>query len=285
MTVVSLEQRYPGHAAQVLALAAQVPGGAYFTKWIIAVDEDVDPTDMDQVIWAMATRCNPGDDIELLRNTWSTTLDPAQNPPEKRLFGSKAMINACKDYRHLKTFSRRTTLRKSVYDRVSARWTRDGAAGTRAGRACLRDGKRPAEAVTLDHGADAVRRTHRRSLSRVLAAPVLTPSPGEAIVVCTVDADGWPHPAMLSYFEVAALDPRTLRLAVYNDSRTCANMRERGAATLILADPGPGVLRARRASRRAGAGHARRVLQREARLHIDHVVFDEPPPDLEPGRS
>src|SRR5713226_7737873 len=42
MTVVSLEQRYPGHAPQVLALTAQVPGGAYFAKWIIAVDEDVD---------------------------------------------------------------------------------------------------------------------------------------------------------------------------------------------------------------------------------------------------
>jgi 4-hydroxy-3-polyprenylbenzoate decarboxylase len=88
---------------------------------------------MDQVIWAMATRCNPGDNIELLRNTWSTTLDPAQNPPEKRVFGSKALINACKDYRYLKTFSRRTTLRKSVYDRVSARWSELGLPGRAPG--------------------------------------------------------------------------------------------------------------------------------------------------------
>ena len=130
MTVVCLEQRYPGHAAQVLALAAQVPGGAYFTKWIIAVDDDVDPTDMDQVIWAMATRCNPGDDIDLLRNTWSTSLDPAQNPPEKRLYGSKALINACKDFRHIKTFSKRSMLRKSVYDKVAARWQELGLPGT-----------------------------------------------------------------------------------------------------------------------------------------------------------
>jgi hypothetical protein len=59
MTIVSLAQKYPGHAAQVLALCAQVPGGAYFGKWIIAVDEDVNPTDMDQVIWAM-WRSHPG---------------------------------------------------------------------------------------------------------------------------------------------------------------------------------------------------------------------------------
>ncbi len=129
MTVISLEQRYAGHAAQVLALAAQVPGGAYYTKWIIAVDEDVDPTDMDQVIWAMASRCNPIDDIDILRNTWSTWLDPTQNPPEKRPYGSKALINACKEHRHLPVFSKRTTLRKPVYDKVAKRWKELGLPG------------------------------------------------------------------------------------------------------------------------------------------------------------
>jgi len=129
MTVVSLEQRYAGHAAQALALAAQVPGGAYYTKWIIAVDEDVDPTDMDQVIWAMASRCNPVDDIDILRNTWSTWLDPTQNPPEKRPYGSKALINACKEHRHLPVFSKRTTLRRKIYDTVARRWKELGLPG------------------------------------------------------------------------------------------------------------------------------------------------------------
>lgn len=129
MTVISLEQRYAGHAAQVLALAAQCPGGAYYTKWIIAVDEDIDPTDMNEVIWAMASRCNPIDDIDILRNTWSTWLDPTQNPPEKRPYGSKALINACKEHRHLPVFSKRTTLRKSTYDTVAARWQELGLPG------------------------------------------------------------------------------------------------------------------------------------------------------------
>ncbi|MDT3687916.1 MAG: UbiD family decarboxylase [Pseudorhodoplanes sp.] len=129
MTVISLEQRYAGHAAQTLALAAQCPGGAYYTKWIIAVDEDIDPTDMDQVIWAMASRCNPIDDIDILRNTWSTWLDPTQNPPEKRPYGSKALINACKEHRYLPTFSKRTTLRKEVYDTVAGRWQALGLPG------------------------------------------------------------------------------------------------------------------------------------------------------------
>lgn len=129
MTVISLEQRYAGHAAQALALAAQVPGGAYYTKWIIAVDEDVDPTDTNQVIWAAASRCNPIDDIDILRNTWSTWLDPTQNPPEKRPYGSKALINACKEHRHLPVFSKRTTLRREIYDQVAGRWRELGLPG------------------------------------------------------------------------------------------------------------------------------------------------------------
>jgi 4-hydroxy-3-polyprenylbenzoate decarboxylase len=129
MTVISLEQRYAGHAAQALALAAQVPGGAYYTKWIIAVDDDVDPTDINQVIWAMSSRCNPIEDIDILRNTWSTWLDPTQNPPEERPYGSKALINACKEHRYLPVFSKRTALRKEVYDRVASMWKKLGLPG------------------------------------------------------------------------------------------------------------------------------------------------------------
>jgi 4-hydroxy-3-polyprenylbenzoate decarboxylase len=129
MTIVSLEQRYAGHAPQALALAAQCPGGAYFAKWIVAVDEDVDPSNMNQVLWAMATRCNPVEDIDILRSTWSTWLDPTQNPPEERPYGSKALINACMEHRYIKQFSRRTKVRRSVYESVSRRWTELGFAG------------------------------------------------------------------------------------------------------------------------------------------------------------
>jgi len=129
MTIVSLEQRYAGHAPQVLALAAQCPGGAYFAKWIIAVDEDVDPSNINQVLWAMATRCNPAEDIDILRQTWSTWLDPTQNPPEERLYSSKALINACMEHRYIKQFSKRTKIRRSVYEKVVARWATLGFKG------------------------------------------------------------------------------------------------------------------------------------------------------------
>jgi len=126
MVIVSLKQQYAGHAAQVLALTAQCPAAAYYTKWIIAVDEDVDPTDFDQVMWALSTRCNPSDDLDILRNTWSTGLDPSQFPPEARPYGSKVLINACKPHRYIKEFPPSTLLRRRTYERVAKRWSELG---------------------------------------------------------------------------------------------------------------------------------------------------------------
>jgi 4-hydroxy-3-polyprenylbenzoate decarboxylase len=130
MVVVSMQQQYAGHAAQVLALTAQCPAAAYYTKWIIAVDEDVDPTDFNDVMWALSTRCNPSEDLDILRNTWSTGLDPSQYPPEARPYGSKVLINACKPHKHLKQFPQSTLLRREVYERAAARWQELGFDGT-----------------------------------------------------------------------------------------------------------------------------------------------------------
>jgi UbiD family decarboxylase len=129
ITVVSLKQMYAGHAPQVMALAAQCTGGAYFGKYVIVVDDDVDPTNVHQVLWAMATRSRPAQSIDILRETWSTFLDPSLNPPEIRPWGSKCLINACMDYRYIKTFSKRSKLSKTAYDNVVARWSELGFEG------------------------------------------------------------------------------------------------------------------------------------------------------------
>jgi 4-hydroxy-3-polyprenylbenzoate decarboxylase len=126
MVIVSIKQQYAGHAAQILALTAQCPAAAYYTKWVIAVDDDVDPTDFNQVMWALSTRFNPADDLEVLRNTWSTGLDPSQYPPDLRPYGSKVLINACKPHRYIKQFPPATRLWAQTYERVKARWTELG---------------------------------------------------------------------------------------------------------------------------------------------------------------
>jgi 4-hydroxy-3-polyprenylbenzoate decarboxylase len=129
ITVVSITQMYAGHAAQVMALAAQCTAGAYFGKYVIVVDDDIDPTNVHQVLWAMATRSRPAQAIDILRETWSTYLDPSLNPPELRPWGSKCLINACMEYKFIKTYSKRARLSKKTYEKVVGRWQELGLSG------------------------------------------------------------------------------------------------------------------------------------------------------------
>ena len=130
-----------------MALAAQCMGGAYFGKYVIVVDDDVDPTNVHQVLWAMATRSRPAQSIDILRETWSTFLDPSLNPPEIRPWGSKCLINACMDYRFIKTFSKRTKLSQEAYENVAARWQELGFGGKAPVVSIFEDDKFPDKIV------------------------------------------------------------------------------------------------------------------------------------------
>jgi hypothetical protein len=69
-----------------------------------------------------------------------------------------------------------------------------------------------------------------------LAGADLAARAGQVIVVATVDEAGWPHFALLSYFEVVAVDRTTLRLAPYAASTTTRNMRRDGKLGLAFLD-------------------------------------------------
>jgi UbiD family decarboxylase len=128
LAVVSLKQAYPGHVGQALSLTAQCPAAAYYTKWIVAVDEDVDPTSLDEVFWAMATRCNPAEDLDILRKAMTFRADPSV-PAEDKPFGSKVLVDACTPWKGVGKPPIRTLLRRSVHDRVRERWSELGMRG------------------------------------------------------------------------------------------------------------------------------------------------------------
>ncbi|MBI2954445.1 MAG: UbiD family decarboxylase [Chloroflexi bacterium] len=101
-TVVSIRQRYPGHSKQVGAVAGQIPGGAYCGRWVIVVDDDIDPTNLNEVMWALATRCDPALSVDFLHRCWGTPLDPMSNPGlisgGPNVFNSRAILDACVPY-------------------------------------------------------------------------------------------------------------------------------------------------------------------------------------------
>ena len=101
LVAISIKQRYAGHAAQAGHVACQCHVGAYAGKYVIVVDDDIDVSDLEQVIWAMLTRSDPATSIDIVHNAWSTPLDP-RIPPEEKAKGnftnSRAVIDACRPY-------------------------------------------------------------------------------------------------------------------------------------------------------------------------------------------
>jgi 4-hydroxy-3-polyprenylbenzoate decarboxylase len=100
---VSIKQMYAGHAKQAGLIASQCHAGAYVNRFVIVVDDDIDPADMDKVIWAMCTRCDPREGLEILRGCWSSALDPmAYSETDPR--NARVVIDACKPFNRRTTF-------------------------------------------------------------------------------------------------------------------------------------------------------------------------------------
>ena len=78
------------------ALNGVVTLQAIVGKFVIAVDEDIDPDNPDSVFWAMSYRCNPADDTQVVRyrepgHGPRTTEDP---PPDSALLIDATMKDA-----------------------------------------------------------------------------------------------------------------------------------------------------------------------------------------------
>lgn len=117
--VISLKQAYAGHAKQALLVAAGCQSGAYIGRFMIVVDDDVDPSNMFDVIWAMSTRCDPKEDIDIVRNLWSGPLDPMA---PKTNMTSRALIDACRPFDRLKEFPKVATGSPELLARVAEKF-------------------------------------------------------------------------------------------------------------------------------------------------------------------
>ncbi len=94
--VIAIEQLYPGHASQAGMLAASCHAGNYAGRWVVVVDDDIDPSNLFDVTWAMSTRCDPPEDIQYIKRSWSTPLDPLLREPPWQ--NNRAVVDACRPY-------------------------------------------------------------------------------------------------------------------------------------------------------------------------------------------
>jgi UbiD family decarboxylase len=118
--VISIKQMYPGHAKQAAMLAANCQSGAYAGRWVVVVDEDIDPSDIHAVLWAMCTRCDPPNDIDYIRGHWSTPLDPMlRTAPYEN---NRAIVNACKPWGWKDEFPKTAEASPELRSHVMRRW-------------------------------------------------------------------------------------------------------------------------------------------------------------------
>lgn len=97
LAVISVEQMYPGHSTQVGLAAFATTTGNYGLKTVIVVDDDIDPENWDQVLYALSFRYQPDRGTQIIRRGRDTPLDPSVEI-ERRGMTSRVLIDATIPY-------------------------------------------------------------------------------------------------------------------------------------------------------------------------------------------
>src|ERR687887_1927232 len=77
-----------------------------------------------------------------------------------------------------------------------------------------------------------------KELLQRLSGQDMTAHEGKIIPIFTLDEAGWPHPALLSYYEVVAKNPGTIDIGIWKNSSTANNIRRNGKVAFMITDRG-----------------------------------------------
>lgn len=123
--IVSVKQRYHGHAQQAALAALACRAGNYHGRFVVVVDDDIDPANLREVIWALSTRCDPKTALSVIDGCWSTPLDPAMHPDQRdagNFINSRAILNACRPYAWKDRFPPVNALSPELRQKIGQKW-------------------------------------------------------------------------------------------------------------------------------------------------------------------
>jgi UbiD family decarboxylase len=121
LLAVSIKQRYCGHSRQAAYVAAQCQAAAYMNRYVIVVDDDIDPMNLEDVMWAVSTRSEPAEDIEIMKKSWGSKADPMLRD-HRRPYNSRAIIDACRPYDWIKEFPRVAQASPAFLRNIRQKW-------------------------------------------------------------------------------------------------------------------------------------------------------------------
>jgi len=121
MAVVSMKKKYPGHAKRVMMGVWSFLRQFMYTKFVIVVDDDINPREWKDVIWAVTTRMDPKRDLIVIENTPIDYLDFAS--PVSGL-GSKVGFDATNKWKGEtnREWGEPIKMDKSVKEKIDDLW-------------------------------------------------------------------------------------------------------------------------------------------------------------------
>ena len=109
---ISIDKKVDGETKQA-ALAAL--GGCDFVKHVVVVDADIDIYNAEEVLWAVATRVQADQDVDVIKNVKGNTLDPSQTD---NIMTAKMIIDATRPLQ--RPFEARVAVPQAALDRTRA---------------------------------------------------------------------------------------------------------------------------------------------------------------------
>ena len=116
-----MKKKYPGHAKRVMMGVWSFLRQFMYTKFVIVVDEDINPRVWKDVIWAVTTRMDPKRDMVVIDNTPIDYLDFAS--PISGL-GSKVGFDATNKFKGEtnREWGKTIEMDEKVKDKIDELW-------------------------------------------------------------------------------------------------------------------------------------------------------------------
>ncbi len=121
---VAIRQRYSGHARQVGHGVLATRDGGRDTRMIVVVDDDIDITNINEVLWAVASRWDPKRQSEIVEVP-ASDLNPTITPEQRAandMVSSCIIIDACRPYGRKDEFPAVSSVSPEYRQAVLQRW-------------------------------------------------------------------------------------------------------------------------------------------------------------------
>jgi UbiD family decarboxylase len=124
--IVRIHQEYAGHSKQAALAACSCRAGCYGGKFVIVVDDDIDITNIEEVIWAIISRANV-ESMDIVHGLWTSGADLASVLPENKARGltvnARAIIDACWPYSRIDQFPKTNRFSQTWREKILDKWS------------------------------------------------------------------------------------------------------------------------------------------------------------------